>query len=114
VTKKPASLRLKINHIVVSVLPLAGKRNDGDTLGYWSAKEQAIFIHPEYSPAEQVRILWHEIVHAFYWAYNVDDVPRTEEAICDLMESPLAALFRDNPHLGQVLNDAFAGKPLVR
>jgi hypothetical protein len=111
--KRRACLKIKLHHITVSVLPLPARLDDGDTLGYWSSKDQAIYIHPDHPPSEQARILWHEIVHGFYWVYNWDDAPLKEEAICDRLESPLTALFNDNPHLAAALAAAAAGAPLV-
>lgn len=112
--RRASVLKLKLHHITISVLPLTDKHDDGDTLGLWSTKDHAIYIHPDYPPSEQARILWHEIIHGFYWVYNWDDTPRTEESICDLLESPLTALFNDNPHLAAALAGAAAGAPLVR
>ena len=48
-----------------------------------------------------------------FWAYNVPKELRDEEKTCQILESPLAALFRDNPRLPEVMAAAWAGKPLV-
>lgn len=107
-------LRLKINHIVVEVRALDHKRDfDGDDYGWFLPCEQAIYIHAEQPASEQVRILFHELLHVMWWAYNIPKESRDEEHTCDVLESPLAALHLDNPHLSDVLKAAFDGKPIV-
>jgi len=111
--KKSDTLRLKINHVWYNVLPLDPESRE-EAVGWHQPKEQTIYIDPSHPPSEQVRVLFHELIHAFWWAYNISEEPRDEEKVCDVLESPLAALFLDNPRLARILADAFAGKPLVK
>jgi len=111
--KKSGALRIKVNHVDYYVLPL-GAESTEEAVGWHQPKEQTIYIDPGHPPSEQVRILFHELIHAFWWAYNLTEEMRDEEKVCDALESPLAALFRDNPRLGQIIRGAFSGKPLVK
>lgn len=111
--KKRAPLKLKMSHIFIEVRALDKHGFNADDYGWFVKEDQAIYIDMEQPPDEQVRVLWHELIHAFFWAYNIPEEARDEEKMCDILETPLAALFRDNPHLGAAIAAAFAGKPLV-
>jgi hypothetical protein len=108
-------LQVKINHLVYKVLPLPPLMADAESaLGMHINRDLAIYIRTDQPPAEQVRILWHELIHVFYHSYNLPREERDEESVCMTLESPLAGLFRDNPKLPAVFAAAFAGKPIVR
>lgn len=114
--RQRAALRIKINHLEYSILPISEKHvlYEGSNYGLHIPLSNEIFIAADQSPSEQVRILCHELLHAIHWAYNIPKESRDEEKVCGILESPLAALFRDNPHLPRVIAAAFAGKPLVK
>ena len=111
--KKP--LRIKVGHLEYEVLALTPKHVmcEGRNYGLHVIEDNIIYIDASQSPAEQVRILLHELIHAMCWAHNIPKQPRDEEQMCGILESPLAYLFRDNPGLQGVFASAFAGKPLV-
>ena len=109
-------LRIKVAHLEYQILPMTPKHvlYEGSNYGLHIAVDNHIYIDAsQASPAEQVRILFHELIHAMFWAYNISKESRDEEKTCAILESPLAALFRDNPHLPGVMAAAWAGKPLV-
>lgn len=108
-------MRLKINHLTYDVLPLPPLWADAESaVGLHSPNEPAIYIRSDEAPAEQARILWHELIHALWHAFNIPKQARDEEQTCEVLESPLAALFVDNPHLSQALLAARDGKPIVQ
>lgn len=47
----------------------------------------------------------HEIIHAVYWAYGIEDGDK-EERVVSIMGSALCALHRDNPWLADWLKKA--------
>lgn len=112
--KRSSALRLKLNHITIEVRALSSRREfDEGSYGWFIPREQAIYIDADQPASEQARILCHEIIHALWWAHNLPKETMDEERICGALESPFAALFRDNPHLAAAMAAAFAGKPLV-
>lgn len=50
------------------------------------------------SPLKAADTFLHEVLHAIFWAYGVDDADK-EERIVGTVSTALAALFRDNPWL---------------
>ena len=113
--KKNDALRIKIAHLEYQVLPLSSKfvQTEGRNYGLHVIEDNIIYIDAGQSAAEQVRILWHELIHALHWAHNISKELRDEEKVCLALETPLAFLFRDNPQLSSVFARAFAGRPLV-
>jgi hypothetical protein len=113
--KKSGTLRIKIAHLEYEVLPLSAKfvQTEGRNFGLHVIEDNRIYIDAGQSAAEQVRILWHELIHAMHWAHNITKEMRDEEKVCLALETPLAYLFRDNPTLAMVFARAFSGKPLV-
>ena len=114
--KKDDTLRLKVAHLEYEVLPLSSKfvQTEGRNYGLHVIEDNRIYIDANQSPAEQRRIFWHELFHAIHWAYNIPKKMRDEEEICLALETPLACLFADNPHLLMVLGRAASSKPLVK
>ncbi len=91
---------LRIGHMTIHVLPMTdqlGRKLDAE--GCYIEKNFTIFVRHRTSPAEQARILLHEILHACYDAGGWGDEARDQESICGLLDRALATLFLDNPHL---------------
>lgn len=109
---KQRPLKIKFNHLTYEVGPWEPSEA-GEFCGLCDHSKLMIRILRTAPPSEQARILWHEIIHAMYYAFNLEDVPRDEEAICGSLESPLTSLIYDNPHITGVFVAAFAGKPIV-
>jgi hypothetical protein len=107
-------MKVKVGHLEYRVLPLpAEKSEDGDLFGLCEHEGQIIYIEAAQTPAEQLRTFFHEVIHAFWHAFNIRHGKLDEEKICDVLESPLAMLFRDNPKLPTAIRQAFRGRPLV-
>lgn len=111
---------LRIGHRRVTVHPLVGPKRGGHwsscsgAAGAWHPREGVILISPEDAPEEQVATLWHEIIHAFHDCYPIESKRRDEESVCRALEMPLTNLFRDNPHLAEVIRRALEQRiPLV-
>lgn len=109
-------MKIKVGHLIYDLLPLPPLMQDTESaVGMHSPDDTNIYITTEVGAAEQVRILFHELAHAFFHVFNIPKKPdRDEEGICLVMESPLAILFRDNPKLLAAICEAFTNdKPLV-
>lgn len=103
------NLEIKVGHLVYEVKPLTPLLADAESAMsvFSTSPETVIYIRADQPPAEQVRLLWHELIHVMWHAFNLPDRKLGEEDICLAIESPLAMVFRDNPHLGRVMTDAF-------
>jgi Zn-dependent peptidase ImmA (M78 family) len=100
-------VKLKINHRDVPVLPLSSEEATNLKMyGYYEDNTKEIYIENILDPTEQARVLLHEIIHALFHIHQVKAKRFTQEGVCQALDVPLATLFRDNPHLGQVLHDA--------
>ena len=109
-------LRIKILHLEYEVLPISSKAviYEGSNYGLHIPQDNVIYIDAAQSPAEQVRILCHELIHAIWWAHTIPKMARDEEQICGVLEAPLAGLLRDNPKLLERIRAAYDKKePLV-
>lgn len=60
------------------------------------------------APAQKlVDTLWHEIMHAVYWAYNLRDGD-DEERMCATLASALTQIHRDNSEMIRLMLDMTA------
>jgi hypothetical protein len=70
-----------------------------ERLGEFSSMELCIRVDfASYSPLFSAGVLLHEINHALYWHYGVDDKDG-EERICGMMANGWLQVWRDNPSL---------------
>ena len=107
-------MKLLIGHLTYNIVPLPPEKVKKGLLGYWDSDKLEIQILSPYPAAEQVRTLFHELIHAMLHADNIKDKEFKEERICEVMESPLTRLFQNNKHLYKALRDAIdRGKPIV-
>lgn len=70
--------------------------------GEWSPCEQTIRVDLAQVPAVLITTLMHELNHAIYWAYRLEDGDR-QERVVDVMATAWAQLFLDNPSLIELL-----------
>lgn len=78
------------------------------SFGQFRAMEQAIYIQVDMpTPQKAVDTMLHEIGHAIYWAYDMDDEDK-EERIVATMATGWTTIYRNNPELlswiGKVLH----------
>lgn len=67
--------------------------------GEFSTQENIIRVQVENRPfAEVLSTLIHEINHAIYYHWPIEDTDK-EERICSILGTAWAAIFRDNPEL---------------
>lgn len=87
------------------MVPISHKEADKHNAdGYFVPDLGVIGIrHPD-APAEQARVLLHEVLHAIYqvWGYS-DKPPAGEEEVCEFLDRALVKVFQDNPHLSAIL-----------
>lgn len=70
---------------------------DGN-FGTFSPIELKIRIDTSCNPIMICEVLQHEILHAIYWAYVIDDKDN-EERIVSVMATALIQVYRDNPDI---------------
>lgn len=105
-------LALKIDHRDITVDALHPGYDD-TAAGLYESAFSRILISPAASPAEQARLLLHEVLHAV-WDIRHMPATVTEELACSLLDGALATVFRDNLHLTAVLiNALYAGQVIV-
>ena len=66
--------------------------------GEFSCLENCIRLDPSITRINQIDTLLHEINHAIYWAYGIDDADK-EERIVAAFATAWTQVFRDNPAL---------------
>lgn len=75
--------------------------------GEFSNLEMLIRVDSSVNPMKVLDTLIHEINHAIYWAYGIEDEDK-EERIVGTMATAWAQIYRDNPDLlrfiGEVCN----------
>jgi len=106
-------VKIRIGHLDYAILPMPEDKVKKGYIGYQDAGVPALYIRADEPPAEQVRTLWHEIIHALMHADNIKDKTFTHERVCEVLESPLTRLFLVNKKLHSVIQAAFKGKPIV-
>jgi hypothetical protein len=90
--------------MTIQVLPLSdGLSEKLDADGVYLEDKFTIMVRRRTSPAEQARILIHELLHACYDAGGWGDEGRDQEGICSILDRALAKVLVDNPHLFPIL-----------
>lgn len=79
--------------------------NASRRFGEFSSLEMLIRIDNSVAPMKVMDTMLHEINHAIYWAYGMDDADR-EERIVGTMATAWLQVWRDNPSLVQMLADS--------
>ena len=73
--------------------------------GEFSAMEMRIRIDPQAGDVKTVDTLMHEITHAIFWSYGIDDKDE-EERVAGFMGTAWTQIYRDNPDLLRFLTEA--------
>lgn len=76
--------------------------------GEFSAYEGVIRVDSSLSGAMLIDTLLHEVCHAVYWAYGIDDGD-DEERVCGAVGTGFTQVFRDNPRFLTFLIDTLGG-----
>ncbi|HKR95168.1 MAG TPA: ImmA/IrrE family metallo-endopeptidase [Candidatus Angelobacter sp.] len=106
-------MKIRVGHLNYSIVPMPPEKAKKGLLGYWDSDKLEIQILSDYPAGEQIRTLFHELIHAMLHADNIKDKEFKEERVCEVLETPLTRLFQDNPKLHSVIQAAFKGKPIV-
>ncbi len=77
---------------------------DLERLGEFSAVQQRIRVDESLKPQKRLDTVLHEVNHAVYWAYNLDDDDE-EERIVSTFATAWAQIYRDNPAFLQWVNE---------
>ena len=70
--------------------------NDRGRFGEFSAGQQEIRIDQSLKPQKLLDTMFHELGHAIYWAYGMEDDDK-EERIVSTFATAWTQIFRDNP-----------------
>lgn len=70
--------------------------------GRFACFDQTIYIDEGLSDIKYVDTLLHELNHAIYWAYGIDDEDK-EERIVGTFATAWTQVFRDNPVLLKII-----------
>lgn len=95
---------MKLNKIKVAAYDIEicfwdyKEARENNRWGEFSVNEQKIRIDNSMTGALLIDTLIHEINHAIYWAYNIEDEDK-EERIVTKMSTGLTQVLRDNPEL---------------
>jgi len=73
--------------------------------GEFSAMENCIRVDPNADRIKVLDTLLHEINHAVFWAYNIDDKD-DEERTVGHMASAWTQIYRDNPDLLRFISES--------
>lgn len=114
--RKPASptpaFRLRVGHLDIRVYPWSDEAaNQEDADGIYYVATDSIYIRASRSPAEQIRILIHEILHVIWDTWGMGDGALTEEEVCSRIDLGLVNVLRDNPHLLSLIGAALGPDP---
>lgn len=75
-----------------------------ESFGEFSAVGLCIRIDPRIHPIKFVDTFYHELMHAIYWAYHIEDEDKEERTV-SMMSSALVDFHRNNPRLSHLLID---------
>lgn len=78
--------------------------------GEFSSMEVCIRIDPQAGCVKTVDTLIHELTHAIYWTYGIDDKDK-EERVAGFMGTAWTQIYRDNPDLLRFIGEALHPKP---
>jgi len=99
-TRKPEPFSLAIGHMTVVVAPMTdAQARKLEAEGVYIETKFLIMVRSRTSPAEQARVLIHELLHACYDAGGWGDEARDQEAVCGFLDRGLALVFQQNPSL---------------
>ena len=102
-TLYPFSFRL--GHMDVQVFPMSDDMGAlGNALGCFIPEKYAIYVQASLAPAEQSRVLLHEILHAC-WHSASGPESASEERVCTTLDIPLSSILRNNPGIAEILID---------
>ena len=96
-TKRPA--KIKVACFDIDVIDFT--QHEATLLarfGEFSALENRIRIDPAINRIKGIDTLLHELSHAIYWAYGIEDEDK-EERIVGTFATAWTQIFRDNPDL---------------
>jgi hypothetical protein len=103
VTLYPFSFRL--GHVDVQVFPMSDDMGAlGNAFGCFIPERQVIYVQATLPPAEQARILIHEILHACWYSARGPETA-SEERACETLDMPIASILRNNPGIAEILID---------
>lgn len=95
--KLPASVRVAAFDFTIETWhPMGAAANR--RYGEFSSMEGVIRVDPQAGRVKTLHTLIHEILHACYWAYTIDEKD-DEERTVSLMATALVQVLRDNPDL---------------
>jgi hypothetical protein len=90
---------VKIACFLVPILRWPRKESaDAQRFAEFSALEQTIRVDEDIVPGKMLDTVLHELNHAVFWAYGIEDGDK-EERVVGLLGTAWAAIFLDNPHL---------------
>lgn len=69
-----------------------------ELIGSIDESEEEILISPGMNPRQNLRTLWHEIIHGILYVRAAASMQHSEQMIC-LLEHSIIELFQDNPNL---------------
>ena len=98
--ERPPALHLSVGHLDIRVYPwgdVEADREDAD--GIYEVAKDSIYVRASRAPIEQFRILLHEILHVIWDTWGMGEAALTEEETCSKLDLGLANVFKDNPHL---------------
>lgn len=108
----PMPFTLRIGHLQITIHPWGDREADReDADGIYYPSKDAIYIRANRAPAEQVRILIHEVLHVIYDTWGIGDDALEEEAVCGRLDLGLVNVLQNNPHLLDILRGAFLATP---
>lgn len=90
---------IRINNFDVDIKVQDSEYGDASRkFGEFDANSLVIWFDGGKPKQQQLDTLFHEICHAIYWFYHIDDTDR-EERVVSQMTSGWLQVFRDNPWL---------------
>ena len=106
----PPSVRVAAFDIKIE--PWSGHDSDDQgKFGLFSARQQTVWVDSTLKPQKLLDTVLHELGHAIYWAYGIDDEDK-EERIVGTFATAWAQILRDNPcyheWLGHIVREANA------
>lgn len=106
-------MKARVGYLDVPIRPMPTDfEHDVECSGYWSPNSCSIMVRTDLVPAEQARVVLHELLHACWFAYQLPD-DCDEETVVGRLDRALTALVRDNAGLFKDLQAALNdSKPL--
>jgi hypothetical protein len=91
--------KVKVAAFDIEIIPYRGhSARVGEVFGEFSCVEQSISIDTSVSEMQILDTLIHEVMHAIYWIYSLDDSDE-EERIVSVMATAWTQIYRDNPEI---------------